>query len=146
MKARPYSYTLVILQFLCVIALIAQAHTLFNAIIPLIVFGMGASVGVYAILHNQIHNFNILPEIKQGAQLITTGAYAYVRHPMYFSVLMMMLAFVLSNPTLIAFFTYGILLIVLFLKARKEEHLWLEKSTDYAIYKAKTKYIIPFLL
>lgn len=114
--------------------------------ISLGIFLLGSSIGIYAIWHNQIDNFNITPEIKERAKLITTGAYAYVRHPMYFSVLLMMLGFLIAAPSIYNAAVYILLIVVLFLKARKEETLWMEKSDAYAAYKIKTKAIIPFLL
>lgn len=146
MKSKRYSYLLVTVQFACILVLVMRTDTIWAQPFPLLVFLVGASVGVYAILHNQSDNFNIIPEIKEGAELITTGAYAYVRHPMYFSVLWMMLGFLIARFDALALFTYAILILALFLKASKEEKLWIEKSEEYQAYKAKTKSIIPFIL
>jgi protein-S-isoprenylcysteine O-methyltransferase Ste14 len=96
--------------------------------------------------HNPLGNFNITPEIKKDASLITTGAYRYIRHPMYFSVLVMMLGVVLSKPSFLSFFIYALLVVTLFLKAKKEEMLWIEQSSEYSNYMQKTKRIIPFIL
>jgi protein-S-isoprenylcysteine O-methyltransferase Ste14 len=96
--------------------------------------------------HNPLGNFNITPEIKENASLITTGAYSYIRHPMYFSVLVMMLGVIVSKPTLLSFFIYALLVATLFLKATKEEVLWMEQSYEYKNYRQQTKKIIPFIL
>jgi len=146
MKSKLYSYALVGLQFACILVLVMRTDTIWAQPFPLLVFLVGASVGVYAFKHNQSDNFNIIPEIKDNAELITTGAYAYVRHPMYFSVLVMMLGFLCANPTLQNGFAYGLLILSLFLKAFKEEKLWLEKCEEYREYQRTTKSIIPFLL
>jgi len=146
MKSKLYSYLLVTVQFACILVLVMRTDTIWAQPFPLLIFLVGASVGVYAIKHNQSDNFNIIPEIKEGAELITTGAYAYVRHPMYFSVLWMMLGFLIARFDVLALFTYAILILALFLKASKEEKLWIEKSEEYQAYKAKTKSIIPFIL
>ena len=146
MKSKLYSYTLVGVQFIAILFLVMQGPSILTQPLPLFIFSIGASVGVYAIWHNQAHNFNIIPEIKENAELITTGAYAYVRHPMYFSVLLMMLGFVCAAPSMLNATIYGLLIGVLFLKACKEETLWMQKSNAYHEYKAKTKSIIPFLL
>jgi protein-S-isoprenylcysteine O-methyltransferase Ste14 len=146
MKSKLYSYALVGVQFISIISLVMQGSSIFTHPFPLAVFCTGAGVGVYAIWHNQTHNFNIIPEIKENAELITTGAYAYVRHPMYFSVLLMMLGFLCAAPSTLNITVYGLLVGVLFLKARKEEKLWLKKCEEYHAYKVKTKSIIPFVL
>ncbi|KIM09837.1 MAG: hypothetical protein KU29_00845 [Sulfurovum sp. FS06-10] len=146
MKSKLYSYLLVTVQFACILVLVMRTDTIWAQPFPLLVFLVGASVGVYAISHNQGDNFNIIPEIKENAELITTGAYAYVRHPMYFSVLLMMLGFLCATPTILHSAVYALLIVVLFLKTRKEESLWIQKSDAYRAYKIKTKSIIPFLL
>jgi protein-S-isoprenylcysteine O-methyltransferase Ste14 len=146
MKSKLYSYALVGMQFICIISLVMQGPSILTQPFSLVVFSIGASVGVYAIWHNQTHNFNIIPEIKESAELITTGAYAYVRHPMYFSVLLMMLGFLCAAPSMLNATVYGLLIGVLFLKAHKEEKLWLKKCEEYHAYKVKTKSIIPFVL
>ena len=101
---------------------------------------------LYTIRHNKPGNFNITPEIKKDALLITTGAYQYIRHPMYFSVLVMMLGVVLSKPSMLSFFVYALLVVTLSLKAKKEEMLWIKRSNEYKNYIQNTKRIIPFLL
>lgn len=146
MKSKLYSYLLVTVQFACILVLVMRTDTIWAQPFPLLVFLVGASVGVYAIRHNQSDNFNIIPEIKDNAELITTGAYAYVRHPMYFSVLLMMLGFLIAHLDFLALLAYAILIFALFLKASKEEKLWIEKSEKYPAYKAKTKSIFPFIL
>jgi len=146
MKSKLYSYLLVTVQFACILVLVMRTDTIWAQPFPLLIFLVGASVGVYAIKHNQSDNFNIIPEIKDNAELITTGAYAYIRHPMYFSVLWMMFGFLVARFDVLELFTYAILILALFFKASKEEKLWIAKSEEYQAYKAKTKSIIPFIL
>jgi len=107
---------------------------------------IGGAFGIYALKHNTLNNFNITPEIKANASLITTGAYRYIRHPMYFSVLVMMLGVVVSKPSLFSLFIYVLLVVTLFIKAQKEEMLWMEQSSEYRNYMQRTKRIIPFVL
>ena len=45
------------------------------------------AVLVWTSRYNRLGNFNILPEIKEGCELIQTGTYHFVRHPMYTLVL-----------------------------------------------------------
>jgi len=106
----------------------------------------GFFVGIYAITYNKISNFNIVPEIKKEAQLITQGIYSYIRHPMYFSVLLIMLGVICVQIDILNIFIYALLVFVLYLKAKKEEFLWSNKSNEYKKYQKKTKMFIPFLL
>ena len=146
MKSKIYSYLLVSLQFILIAILIVNhgLHTPSN--FALLIFLIGGAFGIYALKHNTLNNFNITPEIKANAALITTGAYRYIRHPMYFSVLVMMIGVVVSKPTLLSLFIYVLLVVTLFLKAHKEETFWVEQSSEYVNYRQQTKRIIPFVL
>jgi len=146
MKSKSYSYILVSLQFIFIAILLIEhgLHTPSN--FALLIFLLGCGFGLYTVRHNPLDNFNITPEIKENALLITTGAYRYIRHPMYFSVLVMILGVVISKPTLLSLFIYALLVITLFLKAQKEEMLWMEQSSEYKNYRQRTKRIIPFVL
>lgn len=146
MKSKNYSYILVSLQFIFIAILLVEHGLHIPTIFALLIFILGCGFGLYTVKHNPLGNFNITPEIKENASLITTGAYRYIRHPMYFSVLVMMLGIVLSKPTLLSLFIYVLLVVTLFLKAQKEEMLWIEQSSEYKNYRRKTKRIIPFVL
>lgn len=146
MTPKIYSYLLVSLQFILIAILLMEhgLHTPSN--FALLIFLLGCSFGLYTVRHNPLGNFNITPEIKENAALITTGAYRYIRHPMYFSVLVMMLGVVVSKPTIFSLFIYMLLVVTLFLKAQKEEMLWKEQSSEYRNYMQQTNKIIPFVL
>lgn len=146
MTSKIYSYILVSLQFIFIALLVMQHDLHTPSIVSLLIFVLGGGFGLYTIKHNKPGNFNITPEIKENASLITTGAYRYIRHPMYFSVLVMMLGVVVSKPMLFSFVIYVFLVVTLFLKAKKEEMLWMEHSIEYRNYMRKTKRIIPFVL
>lgn len=146
MTPKIYSYILVSLQFILIAILVIYhgLHTPSN--FALLIFFLGSGFGIYTVRHNPLGNFNITPEIKENASLITTGAYRYIRHPMYFSVLVMMLGVVVSEPSLLSLFIYVLLVVTLFIKAQKEEMLWMVQSIEYKSYMRKTKRIIPFVL
>ncbi len=146
MKQKIYSYILVSMQFTFIVILLAINPSVFSHVLSLALFFVGFIVGIYALFHNGLGNFNIIPEIKKGASLATTGVYGYIRHPMYFSVIFMMLGVIISNLTILNIFVYSLLVLVLFLKAKKEEVLWSQKSQEYKAYTQKTKMIIPFIL
>ena len=146
MRQRLYSYVLVTLQFLVIGTMLLSSASLFSSVLAIIVFACGALMGLYAVFHNNLKNINIIPEIKQDAVLITTGAYAYIRHPMYFSVLLMMLGVLIADVNVLHGGLYLLLTLTLLLKAHKEEKLWMEKSEAYKAYMQKTKSIIPFIV
>lgn len=146
MTKKAYSYLLVSLQFIFITILVIEHGLHVPSILALFISFLGCGFGVYTVKYNPLGNFNIIPEIKENAFLITTGAYRYIRHPMYFSVLVVMLGVVLSNLTLASIFIYMLLVATLFLKAKKEEYLWMECSYEYKRYMQRTKIIIPFIL
>jgi len=101
---------------------------------------------LYTSMHNKVGNFNIVPEIKQGCQLIKTGPYSYIRHPMYTAVLLVGLGALFYG---FAWFKLGVflaLVLVMFIKANKEEKYWCASLAEYKEYKQKTKMFIPFVL
>ena len=146
MKTKIYSYTLVFLQFFLILILLSINESIFSKPLSLVIFILGLSFGIYTLLFNKLSNFNISPLIKKDANLITNGAYKYIRHPMYFSVLLMLLAVVLREISSENIVLYLFLIVVLFLKAKKEEDLWMNENPQYMEYRKKTKMFIPFVL
>ncbi len=146
MRKKLYSYFLVSVQYLLAFVLLFLNSSFTSNIVPLSIFIVGFIIGIYAIYNNKLNNFNIIPEIKDGAELVTHGIYKYMRHPMYFSVALMMLGVIIFNLNTINIIIYLLLLLSLFLKANKEEKLWSKKTPNYKKYKEKTKMIIPYIL
>ena len=141
-----YPKILVFLQFtlMGLIALLSKGF--FSSFLSMGIFLLGAILGVWALFHNKLGNFNIQPKMKEGATLVTTGIYAFVRHPMYLSVLVMSFSFLLGATSEIQSFLFLILVVVLYLKAKREESLWMEENEEYEAYRAKTKLFLPFIL
>ncbi len=143
---KNYSYLLVTSQFTCIAFLIFLNLPMFSKTLPVMIFLLGIGVFLYTLLFNRISNFNIIPDIKEDAKLVTTGAYRFIRHPMYFAVLITMFAPLTNSPNYINIAICTILTLTMFLKATKEEKLWHIESTEYKNYMQNTKMIIPFIL
>ena len=146
MKNKIYSFILVFLQFIFIVALLLLNDSIFTNRLSIVISGIGFCVGIYAITVNKLSNFNITPEIKENAELITTGAYKYIRHPMYLAVLLIMFGVLITGLTILSSVIYLLLVFVLYLKAKKEESLWMEKIREYEDYQKTTKMFIPFIL
>ena len=141
-----YPKVLVFIQFTIIGAIVLFSTGFCSSILPVVIFMIGLLCGLLAIKHNKLGNFNIQPKLKESSQLITSGIYQYIRHPMYTSVSIMMFAFFISTPSSIEGFLFVILITVLTLKAKKEEELWLIHDKSYQEYKKRTKLFIPYLL
>ena len=146
MKTKTYAYTLVFLQFFLIFILLSINESIFNKPLSLVIFILGLSFGIYTLIFNKLSNFNISPLIKKNAHLITNGAYKYIRHPMYFSLLLMLLAVISTDIRPENIVLYLFLIVVLSLKAKKEEDLWMNENPQYQEYRGKTKMFIPFVL
>lgn len=92
-------------------------------------------------------NWSITLEIRDRHELVSNGPYAFVRHPMYTSFLLMGIgqAFLLSNwvgglAGLVGF------AILFFLRVNEEERMMMETfGPQYRAYMEKTKRIIPYI-
>ena len=88
-------------------------------------------------------NLTPLPCPKDNAVLIQDGLYQFVRHPIYFGVLLAALAWLLIFPG-IYILIYAIGLFFLFdIKARREEVWLVERFPDYRDYQHRVKKLIP---
>ena len=143
---KYYPNILVTLQFGIIGIMIIVSHNFFATPYPIAIFGIGAVLGIWALRHNQLGNFNIQPKLKENSKLITSGIYGYIRHPMYSSVILMMLSIVIASPTLLEIFLFVALIVVLWLKAKREEMLWSGHDEAYIAYQKRSRFFIPFLL
>ncbi len=146
MKQELYPKILVFLQFLTITIIVLLSHGFFNSIIRITIFIIGLYIGILALKDNYLGNFHIQPKMKENAKLITTGIYTFVRHPMYLSVTIMSLAFILESSSIMAWVSFFILIMVLHLKAKREESIWIKENKDYNIYRNRTKSFLPFIL
>jgi len=140
------SYTLVFLQFF-IIFLMVLPFGIPTQNFPLasVVIFLGLIIGLLALLQNKLDNFNIRPDIKEDGELVTTGIYAFIRHPMYTSVLLLMAGVTILYPFMFEFVLYSVLVVVLIIKLFYEESLWHKEDDAYKEYSKTTKRIIPYI-
>lgn len=115
---------------------------------PLAIFLLAMSVVLFAwtLGHNRLGNFSVVPEVRRGARLVTSGPYRWVRHPMYISVLLGAAAFVAADPRIWRILAWVALVAVLIAKATREESNLRAAFPEYAEYASRTKRFIPFIL
>lgn len=87
-----------------------------------------------------------LPKPREGSSLVTSGIYAYCRHPMYGGLVLASagLGLALSDDLRVAL--AALVFLVLDRKASYEERLLEERfGAEYAEYKKSTKKLLPYI-
>lgn len=104
----------------------------------------GGLLGLAGLLHLGA-NLTALPHPKDDAQLVQTGAYGWVRHPIYSGLILASFGWgVLWSSWLGLGYALG-LLIFFDIKSRREERWLAAKFADYAAYQQRVRKLIPFL-
>lgn len=106
-------------------------------------FGVGLAVLARASLGR---NGGVPPPDRMNPELVTTGPYALVRHPLYSGMLFAMLGSAIGQSLLwlLPLFVYGP---YFFRAARREEERLIEQFPDsYRAYMQRTKMLLPFVL
>jgi len=135
----------VIIQFASIFFLIYYAEaSAFNNLSWVLIL-LSVVIGLKALFDMKISNLNILPELKKEHNLVESGIYSFIRHPMYTSVMLFCLALALSRFDAISLGVFAILCIDLYFKSKKEESYLLDRFQSYKEYKSKTSRFLPFL-
>jgi protein-S-isoprenylcysteine O-methyltransferase Ste14 len=79
-------------------------------------------------------------EVEQGQQVITSGPYALVRHPMYLAMILMMTATPLALGSYWAMLPSILFILLLAARAKNEEELLLTELKGYREYTQKVRY------
>jgi protein-S-isoprenylcysteine O-methyltransferase Ste14 len=106
---------------------------------------VGGVVGLWALQIMGLRQVNVFPEVASQGKLIVIGPYRWVRHPMYISVLLVTLAWVLGSPLPYRMLLWVGLVMTLLVKLRYEERLLMERFPEYDAYRRQTKHLIPFV-
>ncbi len=100
-----------------------------------------------------LHGFHMLrsfgapdEDLENTTELVTNGAYRFIRHPLYASLLLFGLGVFLKSPSGFGFLILALLIVFLYATARVEEADNLVRfGQPYAAYMETTKRFIPFL-
>ncbi len=111
----------------------------------LVISAFGMFGGIATLFHNRIGNFNVYPQIKSKAKLVTSGPYAFVRHPMYLFLAVIMFGVTLFNFHFQSLIGFTLLVLAISIKALKEEKLLTEHFPEYREYMSRTKRMIPWI-
>jgi len=135
--------SLVAAQFLLIAMLIWPTSELLWIGPAFILALPSVALAVWTLIFNRPGNFNIRPTVKEGAQLIVNGPYAWVRHPMYVCVLWMGIAAVVLYASWLKLAALMALFVVLWLKASVEEKALLMRFPAYREYASRVGRFIP---
>jgi protein-S-isoprenylcysteine O-methyltransferase Ste14 len=138
------SAMLVLSQFILILFIVLHPSRPYSSSAISLVL-MGICLGVWVISYNKINNFNIQPELKKEAKLITDGPYRIIRHPMYTALLLVMLGVSLSKQNTFVFFAWALLMGILWVKSRLEEQYLIERWPLYTSYRESTYRFIPLI-
>ena len=84
---------------------------------------------------------------KQGHELIMTGPYRFVRHPIYTGLLVMSLGTALEIGRLHAWLALPAMTLAFWIKLTQEERVMLRYFPDkYPPYKKRVKALVPFII
>lgn len=88
----------------------------------------------------------VLPDPKQGTQLVQRGIYRSIRHPIYTAVLAITGGVALYHGALIPLLLWGALLVLFYVKSDYEETLLRRTFPDYSAYRKRAGRFLPKLL
>jgi protein-S-isoprenylcysteine O-methyltransferase Ste14 len=88
-------------------------------------------------------NLTPLPKPKTDAQLVTTGLFAWMRHPIYTALMLLTFGISLERGNLLSLILSMCLAVLLEFKSRREELWLLEQFSDYGAYQARVKKFFP---
>jgi protein-S-isoprenylcysteine O-methyltransferase Ste14 len=95
-----------------------------------------------------IYKFGTIPSLRKKSNLVTSGIFRVVRHPIYSGTLMSVLGWTILWKSLITLLYFPVLFLLCYLVVAFEERGLLEEYGDeYADYKKSiTKRLIPFVV
>jgi len=84
---------------------------------------------------------------ENTSQLVKSGIYKYIRHPLYLSLFLLGTGVILKNPDSAQLILGVINIIALWFTARIEENEMIKKfGDDYRVYITESKMFIPFII
>ena len=126
------------------LAYAAGSSALIGAVgVVLCALGIGLAIWARAYLGR---NWGMPMSRKENPELVTTGPYAYVRHPIYTGMLIAMLGSAIGESPFwsLPLVLFGIYFVY---SARREEKLMMEQFPEqYRAYMKRTKMLVPFIL
>lgn len=109
--------------------------------IAMLLIGAGLALSIWAV-RTLDRSLSIIP---QARVLVSSGPYAWVRHPLYLGELLAALGIVVHTGTVAAFSVWVVLACLQAFRAVKEEEVLAESLPDFAAYRDRTARLVPGL-
>lgn len=148
MKRNPKDNFFVGVQLILFVAYLFRFPTIDFAVpvwlqwVGLIFAIAGVNISVISLLALN-RSLSPFPTPKENAELIQTGIYKYVRHPIYTGILFFTFGFSLFSENTFRLIIFVSLLILFKFKAQYEETLLQKKYSNYGEYTKKTGMFLP---
>lgn len=101
---------------------------------------------VIAARRNLGRNWSDLVVLKRNHELIQSGPYRWIRHPLYSGMLLAILGSVMTVNSRFAYIAVPIVWLGFWLKAHREEALLEQRFPEYRHYRQRVKAFIPSIL
>ena len=139
------SKLLVSIQFLCLAYLVFFTDSMGQGVF-LIIQILGFSLALWSVFVMGIGRFNIQPEVKTTAKLVTKGPYRMIRNPMYSGLILFFGVGIIQSLEIINTAVFILLIIVLLSKIFLEEKYLSSKfGKSYQEYKNKSYRLFPYI-
>ena len=116
----------------------------FYAGVVVLAFGLGFAIWARRVLGR---NWSGIVTVKQDHELVRTGPYRWVRHPIYTGLLIAFAGTAISRGEWRGVLAFAIVFAALWRKLRLEERWMIETFGDaYLRYRGEVKALIPFVL
>ena len=116
----------------------APANLACNAVS--VVLGVTANMMAVVTLSFLGRSLSVMPEARQ---LVTSGPYAVIRHPLYLCEIMGVVAIVLQYRSFAAMALFILIITLQMARARWEEAVLARAFPDFAAYRLRTPFLIP---
>ena len=145
LNLRSASLTGYFILVLALVSLLIQRSLLATGYISITVQLLAVMLMLWARITFGRRSYHAAADPTEGG-LVTAGPYAFIRHPIYASILYFLWAAVFSHLSVMNLVLGTIGTIGAFIRIYAEEHLIVDQYPQYAEYAARTKRVIPFLI